>query len=646
VAADSTRGDPGDGGALPASLAVLGVAPASAAARPAARPTPPFLPIHDMRIATARGVQPWLPTFSPDGRYILFQNQLDGATWITTRSGRGTHCISCRFADRPDIVGGFTYAFPGDKRIFVSHEIGALGGSDSPANADAYVLECAPSIWRCRSHRYLPVDMSADKGAEPIVQRRTWHLAPDGVHLGWTDLRLDGMFMIVARLKRTPDRYVAVNPRIVDPPGPTGLADTSAQAWLNFGQLYELKSFVDGGRSILALTEAWGSPDVIKVNLATGRVTRITANPDWDEDGALSPDGALEAVYSWRTRHRLDALSWIPQIPDFAALDYSAAIAPYYVSTWPGFQCDLSPWLLPGTGDAGGRLIGQPLQTYAGNLTAGNNLSGQSFWSPDGTEVLLQERLRTHPPASANPQVAQKGLAPTWIEIARIDRPPTRAPRVVSSRVGSWAPAAAGYRGTLSADRTVVARGPRAGTATIVYQGNLLTGSVSVTYHHYSADGRTFVDGTMSGGNQNAQTMPWTLHADVRVSGAHTGRLLADLVVNNNAQPLPQKTGTLTATYDGRAAPPLPALGPCYSRLPAPSPLHVAVHRAGSRVSVSVTADIAGDRRPVEGAVVRLGRDVVRTDRRGRAVLALPGHRVTLVVTAGSTFRRSRVTLG
>src|SRR5579884_719192 len=138
----------------------------------------PFLPIHRRVIQVPSSVQPWLPTWTPDGRYIVFQNQLDGTSWITGPTGRGTHCISCSFADRPKhIVGGFTYAFPGDKRLFISKELGASGGGDDPADADAYVLECAPSIVRCTTHRYLPVDMSQDKGGPFIVQRRTWHLA-------------------------------------------------------------------------------------------------------------------------------------------------------------------------------------------------------------------------------------------------------------------------------------------------------------------------------------------------------------------------------------------------------------------------------------------------------------------------------------
>lgn len=106
------------------------------------------------------------------------------------------------------------------------------------------------------------------------------------------------------------------------------------------------------------------------------------------------------------------------------AVSVNALIAPLYLSTWAGFQSDLSPWLLPGTGDDNGRLLGQPLDVYAGEFTAANNLSGVSFWSPDSTRVLLQERLRAPVPPNSPRGVTQKGLEPNRIVVARIERPP------------------------------------------------------------------------------------------------------------------------------------------------------------------------------------------------------------------------------
>ena len=215
--------------------------------------TTPFYAIDDDPVAVPGGVQPWLPTYTPDGRTVVFQNQLDGTTWTVpaaggrwVRRGEVRHVwVRGPAGDRRRVH----VRLPDGRRLFVSRELGGDGGVDTPANADAYILECAPSVADCAAHRYLPVDMSADKGSKYIVQRRTWHLAPDGVHLGWSEIRLDGSIMVVARLERQADRYVAADQKVVNPRGLSGASDRSVEHWENASQLYELKSFVDGGRS-------------------------------------------------------------------------------------------------------------------------------------------------------------------------------------------------------------------------------------------------------------------------------------------------------------------------------------------------------------------------------------------------------------
>jgi hypothetical protein len=477
--------------------------------------------------------------------------------------------------------------------------------------------------------------MSADKGSKYIVQRRTWHLAPDGVHLGWSEIRLDGSIMVVARLQRQVDRYVAVDQKVVNPAGLQGAGDRNVQHWENASQLYELKSFVDGGRAILALAERGLNVDVVKIDLRTGRTTRQTGNADWDEDGALSRDGSLEVLYSWRTRHRLDALSWLPQLRGFNAMGVAAATAPYYVSSWPGFQCDLAPWLVPGTGDDGGRLIGQPLNVYGGGLTPGNNLSGQQSWSPDSTSVLLQQRTTTRPGAGVNEHVAQKGLAPEEVLVARLRRPATKPRPVVSSAVGGWAPSPLAYSETTDSGRSVTLKGARGGTVDLMYKGSLADGTWSMTYKKYSEDGKTFVDGTLSA-SRNMKGI-WHIDGDVRVTGRHKGFMKAVLVIGGtDAAGLPLKSGTIEAVYDGKAAPPLPKLGACPDALPRRSPVSSSVH--GHTVTVSAT--IAGDHRPVAGAVVSAGGRTAKTDARGRATL--PGARGTVKVDAGDTFLAGR----
>lgn len=560
---------------------------------------PPFIPIERHYLDLPAGMQPQYATFVRGGRDILFLNVVDGSAWLIRDDGTELHCVTCGLPDRPKMRGGFLYAFPDGKRLLFTGGVAKPG--DTGADANGWILECATSIRTCASHRFMPIDMSADRGANKLMERRTWHLAPDGIHLGWMEVRADGTVMVVARLERQADKYVAADPRAVNPIGPTSAKDDNADRWENLSQLYELKSFTPDGKGILAVGTPNNNVDILRIDLATGRTTRLTANPDWDEDSSLSPDQQLLVDHGWRGRNRIGAVAWIPQIRGFTGLMVGAAIAPYYVSTWTGFQCDLSPWLLPARGDDDGRAMGQPLDIYDGDLTAASHQEGQQNWSPDSTMLLLQERTR------------KMGIwSPNRIAIARLGRAPTRPVSFGPSLVGAWAVPVKLYRGPHAEERTVVVRGKAGGRATITYKGSLGGGgaSTSVMFDRFTDDGTTFVTGSMSGaaGKQGiGERRAWTLLAHVTVTGRHTGKLDMDLTIDNAARPLPAMSGTLSAVYDGKVAPPLPALGPCYDALPKATPLRVELKRAGGGIRAKVSADIYGDIRPVMNATLRYG---------------------------------------
>ena len=163
-------------------LVVLGVlalsaAPAAARAHRRSGP-PPFVPITYIRLHLPTGVEPYGPSWMPDGRHILFQNQLDGHTWVIDANGRGLRCLTCGFKDDPGptMQGGllFTYSFPDQKRLLLAAGgyvtygngqaasgyglswVGALSGvsgSEPPPSKDvADVLECHPNLLHCRRH--------------------------------------------------------------------------------------------------------------------------------------------------------------------------------------------------------------------------------------------------------------------------------------------------------------------------------------------------------------------------------------------------------------------------------------------------------------------------------------------------------------
>jgi hypothetical protein len=608
--------------AVAAVLTTLGLASSAGAA------TQPFLPIHLQHIALPKGFAASTPIFTRDGHHLVFS--AGGHLYRVGDTGKGLTCLSCGLPNEPKIEPAvqeaFKDVFPDGKRI--------MWGDFT----HLWVLECSPSVVDCAKRTLLPVDVSASApaGGTLTLDTGVWHLAPDGKHLGWTATRLDVRPMLVGTLTRTATKYVATDVRAINPPGPTSPTDTDPRGWTNASALYEMKGFSPDGRSVNYVSSQYeGNPDVWSVNLKTGRVTRVTGNPDWDEDNGISPDDRLMMLHSDRGMHRVDAAGLVPRR---AFIDYpiSANAAIYYVGTTTGFQCDLQPWLLPASGDRGGKLIGQPLDPYTGgDVHAQNNVPGRGAWNRKSTEVALTEMSY------------KTGLGVNRLLVAHLDRKATKPVKVVSSQPGSWAPTPDKYKGVSDANRTVTVHGLKSGTAKIVYQGTLAGGFYSVAYTHYSDDGRSFVDGTESIDTPAFSIMPATNKADITLSGARTGRLKADFKMGR-LNGTPTASGTVSASLDGyKLAGSVQKLGPCPTKLPTRQPLKLKTRASGARLLVTVTADSAptvhaadgyGDVRPVQGAVVRVGGRRVVTDARGRATVRLrPGHR-RVTASAGDTF--------
>lgn len=598
---------------------------------------PPFETIYHDIVPLPVNVQPWAPTWSPDGEHILFNNIADGNEWVLKADGSDARCLTCDMDDVPKIPGAFSYVFPDNQRMFLANELGDF----------AYVLECVPSLFDCTSHEIFPIDLTADSTTVKASRgRRTFHLAPDGVHLAYSMVRLDALIMMVSELQKTASGYAAVNHRVVNPPGPSGPADSNVEGYANAGQLFEFKSFVDGGASALVIGEPVdGNADTLKLDLATGELTRLTSDIDWDEDGAISPDGQNLLVASWRTMHRLEAFGQMPLGKPFFDYPLGAAVAIYYVSSFEGFQCDLQPWLLPADGDRNATLRGQPFAPYqGGDIITGNNLGALSFWSPDSTRVLIQERRTEKPTADANTATKQKGYSPNRLLIARIDRDPSPIPAAVTTQVGDWAETPADFDGIFFTPSSAVINGKSAGQISVTYAGNVAAGQYVAVYNGYSEDGENFLDGTAiaTGGPTTAINYSVNLtstDASGAVIGGTTGALqfMSKQPAAPAGEPPSNKSGNLSSTFKGKTAAPLPDVGPCPDSLPKPSPLIVTATRSGTQVRVNVTADVYGDVRPVRHAVVRYGTQQLKTDDLGNAVLAADSS-TRVQASAGDTF--------
>lgn len=577
---------------------------------------------------------PWAPTYSPDGKYILFHDYNGGKEWMMESDGQNLKCITANMNGRPDFIGGFYYILD-DKRMFLSNELGDT----------AVILECEPSIYNWETYRWMPIDMSGDAElGRYCIGRRTYHMAPDGKHLAYNILCPEGLVMVICELERQEERYVATDYYCLNPEGPTSADDTNQEHWINGGTLAEFKAFCDGGRGMLFVTEGdGGNIDQYKLEFESGKITRLTTDADWDEDGAVSPDGENVICASWRTMKQLDVLNCVPGSLPLLSFYLGSVIAVHYVSSFPGFANDLQPWLLNGKD-----VTGQPLSPYhGGSWITVNNIAGHPMWSPDSTSVLLQERILTPPPVDANERVLEKGMAPNRIHIAKLKKAPTQPMTVVETKVGSWAKRLSEYRSNADYPGEHIIQGKNRGTVKLTVEGNLLHCNYNVVYDHFSNDGINFLNGTESIFGNTAD-MLWKQRIVVSdENGVKTGETDFDLHFQKKNPAPPRNvppmtvTGHATSTWDGVTRTGLPGFGPAPMALPKAVPLNLRTQLTENELKVYVTADICGDIRPVCGAEVAFDGQIFITDTEGK--VCLEAKNATIEAKAGNNFYSARM---
>jgi Tol biopolymer transport system component len=632
---------------------VAAIVPAAANARTSGFA---FQPIAIQRINLPSGIKSagW-PVFTHDGKHLLFfstgANTTGGSTgpgsqaelWIVDADGRDAHCLSCGLANDPTSAGeGEITPFPDGKRIF-------FGSFNQPGASTYGVLQCEPSVADCASRKILPIDFSPAQpkvippgGAESTAQTDSGgdygaKLSQDGEYVGFSDIRSDSIeTMIIGKLELSGDEYIVTDPKVINPPGPSSASDKSVQDWSNGGSLYEFKTFTHGGADATYVQvggEVGGNPDVWSVNLKTGKRTRLTANPDYDEDNAGSPNGSLMALWSNRTMHMTDWLDGMLPVRGF--IDDPAAVLSLQLSS-SNKRCHGPIWILPSTGDDDARLLGQPIVYYrVPHVFVTNNLTGWPQWSPNGRMLALN--TTNNSPGSGYPAHAPFLLVAHFT--ATKATPPLRA---VSSEPGSWALSPTQYHTDYGFSGTVTLHGLRGGTVTVAYgHGDVvLAGHWSETYDKYSDNGRDFVSGTVT---ITSSTTTGTLTSHLVMTGADTGSDNVDLTFGTGV------TGHGESTYDGHTvsgpSPEQAAEGACPGIQPKEPHLHATARKLRDghyRLKVTVSIADAGANEasvatePVDDATIKIGHTTTHTNALGEAVVAAhtPGK---VSISAGDT---------
>jgi hypothetical protein len=638
------------------AVTTLGVSTLAQGAAPTRVATFPFQPITIQRINLPSSVTSagW-PVFTHDGTHLLFYSTAAGsqepmtgtgttsALWIVGLNGKDPHCLTCGVAGDPASLGeGEITPFPDGKRVF-------FGSSAQPGDGFYGVLDCEPSVIDCQHKTIEAIDFAPAQprvippgGAELTPQTDSGgdyaaKLSQDGQYIAFSDIRTDSVeTMIVGKLGQSGSQYVVTDPRVINPPGPSSVSDPNPTHWSDGAALYEFKTFTDGGADATYVEVGGpklGNPSVWSINLATGKRTRLTGNPDYSEDNAVSPNGKLLALWSNRTMHLTDWLGGLMPVKDF--IDTPASLQALSISS-SNKRCSGPIWLLPGSGDDDAQLLGQPITYYkVPHIFVTNNLVGWPQWSPNGTMLALNTSNNTA--GSGYPAHAPFLLVAHFTALK-----PTAPLPPVSSAVGSWAVTPTEYHSDYGFDGTITLHGSGGGTVTVTYggTGGVLVGHWSESYDNFSDNGRDFVNGSVELTNAIEEG---TYVAHLTITGADTGNMNENMTYQGSV------SGSGESTYNGHKvtgpSPEQAAEGACPAIYPKEPKLRVTARRHGRsayRLTVTVSLANAGANEaaiatePVDHATITLGHKTLYTNAAGLAIVR-PRRNGVVTVTAGNT---------
>lgn len=306
------------------------------------------------------------------------------------------------------------------------------------------------------------------------------------------------------------------------------------RGWSSDGKSYFVVSYVESGNY-----------DLFRVDLATGKATRITSDPGYTDPMKSSPDDKWFVCMDTRTvpqRHMWYAgMQGIPPLTDM--VDGLIGAFAWRNVNFRYFQ----PILIDRYGDRG-NYRGQQLN--AGPGTPGSpsdpNWNGRAdpAWSPDGTRVAYWQALLTSPACGGTNQApcpvsTEPGGRRTRLMIAHLTsrKPLHIAPPNPVSDVIPWAwsytPGAKSpmMQAGIQPGKYVL-QGKASGHADVEFRGSAgqfgMSG-VFVTYSDFSDDGLHIINGTESAervagaGGIMAMMGKMVVHSDLKLTGIETG---------------------------------------------------------------------------------------------------------------------------
>lgn len=352
-----------------------------------------------------------------------------------------------------------------------------------------------------------------------VDRQREMKISPDGTHVLFSRLELGtngyvAIVPVVGTLVRTDDGYVIDDARAVAPYG-------------------EGKSWTPDGKSVIIMGGQYdaGNVDAIKVDLATGNITRETAGLDYEENVFESPNGQWIVAGSTRGLNALTPMSRIAR-PAFLP---AYIVGPVYNAYASPVNVSNQAWVVA-IGDELERENGLPL------IVEGDGYAGQSMpgWNNDGTAVAFWEQSNEDPTDTR--LVIANLKYTTSVGPLQGDN---KTPELSSTlpKLSTYVPSAP------ELPPTGTYAGAGGGTAVVseaqdpTNPGHTIR---TVTYTDYVNDDGMVLNG-MESTDSTANQLYIHYTADVAVTGTHTGYLKGDATITNRQT----YSGYITSDVDG-----------------------------------------------------------------------------------------------
>ncbi|ADP79534.1 TolB family protein [Pseudofrankia inefficax] len=451
---------------------------------------------------------------------------------------------------------------------------------------------CAPG----RVHVYPVRFNNTADGSGKGGSIRELRLNPDNVHLGFNSFTFSGgaigQFGYLGRLTFNPNPTTGTPLAArYDLTSVTRLFDTATDKQTVYvdpahpGQLTinrnaisvgELRGFSKDGKEVtyIGYPDESSNIDVFAADLTTGKVRRLTSNPEYTDPIDLSPDGDWTVAMDTRGSDRQEFLAGMRGIPPITDLVTPGAVSSVRNN---GTRRFFQPILIDRYGDRG-TYQGQQINA-AGDGSPGAvndpNWNGEADprWSPDGTAVVYWQALAT-PPAcgGANPLTCETSTEPggrtARLMIATFtSRKPAPAPTVapISDTVPWGTPYVPGSpipTRPFPPTGSYTLAGAKTGTAAVTITENAAKtaiDTIAVRYTNYSDDGLRTLNGTekvtAAAPSLTVSKLDW--YSDLTQTGITPStkktspdgfHLTIDLLTNDF-----QATGTMTTTINGHA---------------------------------------------------------------------------------------------